>query len=283
MIVTQKSAGEIYTLADTNKPALIGLAVIALGVLLWAIFVAMDARFDKEAGTSDKVRTAEEDKFRISDIWKVLSNPRFLMIAILCVTFYCCVIRFKKFGVSILLPLFGVDLDIATVLLAMIPFFTILFTPLFGALVDKVGKATTWMIVGSALVLVSHLIITFAPQGVPFYAYIAIALLGIGYSLVPSAMWPSVPKIIPEKNLGTAYSLIYWVQNLGMWAVPIYIGHIFTKEITQAGNHVQEVTAAIHAEYIFILLGIIAIAVALMLFFSSRKHPELKLDEAVQK
>ena len=283
MIVTQKAAGEIYTLSDTNKPARIGLAVLAVGTILWAIFVAMDSKFDKEAGTSDKVNTAEEDKFRISDIWKVLSNPRFLMIAILCVTFYCCVIRFKKFGVSILLPLFGVDLDIATVLLAMIPFFTILFTPLFGALVDKVGKATTWMIVGSALVLVSHLIITFAPQGVPFYAYIAIALLGIGYSLVPSAMWPSVPKIIPEKNLGTAYSLIYWVQNLGMWAVPIYIGHIFTKEITQAGNHAQEITAAIHAEYIFILLGIIAIAVAMMLFFSSKKHPELKLDEAAQK
>ena len=94
-----------------------------------------------KTGETDKVETAEEDKFRISDIWKVLSNPRFLMIALLCVTFYCCVIRFKKFGVSILLPLFGVDLDIATVLLAMIPFFTILFTPLFGALVDKVGKA----------------------------------------------------------------------------------------------------------------------------------------------
>ena len=193
-------------------------------------------------------------------------------------TFYCCVIRFKTFGVSILLPLFGVDLDIATVLLAMIPFFTILFTPLFGALVDKVGKATTWMIVGSALVLASHLIITFAPQGVPFYAYIAIALLGIGYSLVPSAMWPSVPKIIPEKNLGTAYSLIYWVQNLGMWAVPIYVGRIFTREITEAGNHAQEVTAALHAEWVFIILGIVAIAVALLLFFSSRKHPELRLD-----
>ena len=99
MIVTQKSAGEIYTLADTNKPALIGLAVIASGVLLWAIFVAMDARFDRQTGETDKVETAEEDKFRISDIWKVLSNPRFLMIAVLCVTFYCCVIRFKKFGV----------------------------------------------------------------------------------------------------------------------------------------------------------------------------------------
>ena len=278
-IVAQKAVGEIYTLSETNQPALIGLAVLAVGAILWAIFVAMDTKFDKETGETDKVETAEEDKFRFSDIWKVLSNPRFLMIAILCVTFYCCVIRFKKFGVSILLPLFGVNLDIATVLLAMIPFFTILFTPLFGALVDKVGKATTWMVVGASLVLTSHLIISFAPQGVPAYAYIAIALLGIGYSLVPSAMWPSVPKIIPEKNLGTAYSLIYWVQNIGMWAVPIYVGKIFTKTITEAGNKAQEISAALKAEYVFILLGIIAIGVAIMLLRSSRKHPELGLDK----
>ena len=282
-IVRQKAVGEIYTLADTNQPALIGLAVLAVGAILWAIFVAMDARFDKETGETDKVETAEEDKFHISDIWKVLSNPRFLMIAILCVTFYCCVIRFKKFGVSILLPLFDVNLDIATVLLAMIPFFTILFTPLFGALVDKVGKATTWMVVGAGLVLASHLIITFAPQGVAMYAYISIALLGIGYSLVPSAMWPSVPKIVPEKNLGTAYSLIYWVQNLGMWAVPIYVGKIFTNTITEAGNKAQEISAAIKAEYVFILLGIIAIGVAIMLLRSSRKNPELGLDSPASK
>ena len=277
MIVKQKALGEMYTLAETNRPALIGLAVLAVGAILWAVFVAMDAKFDKQTGESDKVETAEEDKFRFSDIWRILSNPRFLMIAILCVTLYCCVIRFKKFGVSILLPLFGVDLDIATLLLAMIPFFTILFTPLFGALVDKVGKAPLWMIVGSGLVLVSHLIITFAPQGVPAYAYISIAMLGIGYSLVPSAMWPSVPKIVPEKNLGTAYSLIYWVQNMGMWAVPIYVGRIFARDITEVGNHAQEVTAAIHAEYVFIALGVVAIAVALMLFRSSKKHPELGL------
>ena len=281
MIVRQKPMGEIYTLAETNRPALIGLGVLAVGAILWAVFVAMDARFDKQTGETDTVETAEEDKFRISDIWKVLSNPRFLMIAILCVTFYCCVIRFKKFGVSILLPLFGVNLDIATVLLAMIPFFTILFTPLFGALVDKVGKATLWMIVGAGLVLASHLIITFAPQGVPAYAYIAIALLGIGYSLVPSAMWPSVPKIIPEKNLGTAYSLIYWVQNMGMWAVPIYIGKIFTDTITIPGDKAQEISAAIQAEHVFILLSIIAIAVAFLLKYSSKKHPELRLDQRV--
>jgi Na+/melibiose symporter-like transporter len=281
MIVTQKAAGEMYLLTDTNRPAMIGLAVLGIGAILWAVFVGLDARFDRQTGETDKVATAEEDKFRISDIWKVLTNPRFLMIAVLCVTFYCTVIRFKKFGVSILLPLFGVDLDIATVLLAMIPFFTILFTPLFGALVDKVGKATLWMIAGSAMVLVSHLIITFAPQGVPIYAYISIALLGIGYSLVPSAMWPSVPKIIPEKNLGTAYSLIYWVQNLGMWFVPKYVGRIFDREITIPADaasaaemkmrQAQEVSAALHAEYVFVFLGVVAVAVAVTMYLSRPK------------
>jgi sugar phosphate permease len=66
---------------------------------------------------------------------------------------------------------------------------------------------------------------------------------------------------------------------MGMWAVPIYIGKIFTREITETGNHIQEVSAAIHTEYIFILLGVVAIAVAVMLFVSSRKRPELGLDK----
>lgn len=96
-------------------------------------------------------------------------------------------------------------------------------------------------------------------------------MLGIGYSIVPSAMWPSVPKIVPENNLGTAYSLIYWVQNMGMWAVPIYVGRIFTREITETGNHTQEVSAALHAEYVFIFLGVVAMTVALMLYRTLRK------------
>lgn len=278
MIVAQKAAGEMYLLSDTNRPAILGLSLLLLGGILWAVFVAMDARFDKQAGLTDKKETAEEDKFRFSDIWKVLTNPRFLMIALLCVFFYCCVIRFKKFGTSILIPLFGMELETATWMLSMIPFFTIVFTPLFGALVDKVGRATLWMIAGSALVLASHLIITFAPQGNPTYGYIAIALLGTGYSLVPSAMWPSVPKIVPEKNLGTAFSLIYWIQNMGMMIVPIFIGKIFKNEITESGNRLQEISAAIHAEYIFIALGVIAITVAVLLLVSSRRHPELGLD-----
>ncbi|MGN0188493.1 MAG: hypothetical protein ACI395_03145 [Candidatus Cryptobacteroides sp.] len=108
-------------------------------------------------------------------------------------------------------------------------------------------------------------------------------MLGIGYSLVPSAMWPSVPKIVPEKNLGTAFSLIYWIQNMGMMIVPIFIGRIFKNTITESGNALQEVTAALHAEYIFVLLGLVAIAVAVLLSVSSRRHPELRLDAPAAK
>ena len=128
------------------------------------------------------------------------------------------------------------------------------------------------------MVLSAHLMMAFAPQGSAFWGYFAIAVLGIGYSLVPSAMWPSVPKIIPEKNLGTAYSLIYWIQNMGMLLVPIFVGKIFRDTVTEAGNAAQEISAAVSAELIFIALGTVAVIVSIMLRASSGRHPELELD-----
>ena len=272
VLVAQNEAG--YPLDVTNRPAFFGLCLLLLGSIVWAIFVAMDAKFDKQTGTTDKVETAEEDKFKFSDIFRVLANKHFILISLLCVFFYCCIISFKKFATAILIPRFGAENaaafeQTAAQMVSMIPFFTVVFTPLFGILVDKLGKATTWMVTGSVLVFAAHIIIAFAP-GEPIYGYIGIAILGVGYSLVPAAMWPSVPKIIPEKNLGTAYSLIYWIQNMGMLAVPIGVGYIL-KNFTG-------VEASVYAEYIFIGLGIVAITVSLLLFVSSKKNPQLKLD-----
>jgi MFS family permease len=250
----------------------VGLTLLFIGAILWAVFVAMDAKYDHQEGIrTQRGEVKEEDKFKFSDIWKVLSNPRFIMIALLCVFFYCCVISFKKFGTSIIIPRFGLDASRASVMISMIAFAPVLFTPLFGALVDKVGKATTWMITGAVLVFCAHMIICFAP-GLPFYGYLSIVFLGIGYSLVPSAMWPTVPKIIPEKNLGTAYSMIYWIQNMGMMLVPIFVGRIMTKYVG------DDIAAAVHSEYIFISLGVVAITVAVFLYFNSKQHPELKID-----
>ena len=273
VLVAQKAPGEIYTLSETARPAFLGLVLLLAGAVLWGVFVAMDARRDRLEGVVNaKGKIREEDKFKLSDITKILTNRRFILISLLCVFFYCCIISFKKFGTAIVIPRFGMDIESAKWTITMIPFFTVVFTPLFGALVDKIGKATRWMILGAVLVLVAHLVIGFAPQGVPFYGYLGIAILGVGYSLVPSAMWPSVPKIVPEKSLGTAYSLIYWIQNMGMLLVPIAVGAIFNSADDDSAG------AAVSAELIFIGLAVVAILVALALSRSSRLNPSLGLD-----
>lgn len=277
LVVAQEAnaAGIQYPFSETNKPAMLGLGLLLVGAIVWSIFVTLDAKLDKQTHSVEKKEVLEEDKFKFSDIFKVLSNKHFILISLLCVFFYCCIISFKKFATSILIPRFDIPIDAAKWMVSMIPFFTVVFTPLFGAFVDRKGKATIWMIIGSCLVLIAHLIIAFAPEGVAFYGYFAISLLGIGYSLVPAAMWPSVPKIIPEKNLGTAYSLIYWIQNMGMLLVPIFIGMVFTKY--------SGVVASVNAEYIFIGLGIVAVAVSLLLRNSSNKNPQLQIDEPNKK
>lgn len=278
MLVKAHDAGQLYTFSQTLRPALVGLGIMIVGLVLWSVFVTMDGRFDRQTGLTDKKETTEDEKFRFSDIFKILSNKNYILISLLCVFFYCCIISFKKFATSIVIPRFGLEEEPAAMMVSMIPFFTVVGTPLFGILVDKIGKATAWMITGSCLVLASHLLIAFAPEGVPAWGYFAISLLGVGYSLVPAAMWPSVPKIVPEKNLGTAYSLIYWIQNMGMMLVPIFVGGIFKRYVIDASSHAQQITAAVRAEYIFIGLGIVAVCVSLLLAASSKKNPHLELD-----
>lgn len=274
ILVSAKPAGCAYTLMETARPAFAGLILLLAGTVLWGFFVAMDARFDSMTGSTDKKETAEEDKFKFSDIFKVLGNKYFILSALLCVFFYCSIISFKKFATSILIPRFDIPVESASLMVSMIPFFTVIFAPLFGFLVDKSGKVTRWMIVGSILVLVAHLMIAFAPQGASAFGYTAIAMLGIGYSLVPAALWPTVSRIVPEKNLGTAYSLMYWIQNMGMMLVPVAVGFIFRNEVTMPGNALQEQSAALHAEFIFISLSVLAIAVSVIFAKLFKNEPD---------
>ena len=273
MLVKAKAEGEIYTLLETARPAFFGLALLLLGTVLWAVFVMMDARFDAQNGLTDRKERKEEDEFKFSDIFKVLSNKHFIMSALLCVFFYCSIISFKKFATSILIPRFDLPAESASLMVSLIPFSTVIFAPLFGSLVDKVGKGTRWMIAGSVLVFIAHIIIAFAPEGVSGFGYAGIAILGVGYSIVPAALWPTVSKIVPEKNLGTAYSLIYWIQNMGMLLVPIAVGFIFRN--TESGK-----LAALHSEYVFLALCVLAIVVSLLYARSSDRNPDLGLDKA---
>jgi len=121
MLIAEHTDGTIYELSETNRPALVGLALLMLGCVLWAAFVAADAKFDR--GNADGAACAEgqsgekaEDEFRFSDIFRILGNKRFLMIALLCVFFYCCIISFKKFATSILIPRFDIPSETAGVM-----------------------------------------------------------------------------------------------------------------------------------------------------------------------
>lgn len=110
-LVAEKGVVETYSLMETASPAFLGLILMLVGMVLWAIFVAMDARFDRQAGLKDTVETAEEDKFRFSDVVKLLKNKHFIVIALLCVFFYSSVVSFKKFASSILIPRFDVPVE----------------------------------------------------------------------------------------------------------------------------------------------------------------------------
>ncbi|MBO4434811.1 MAG: MFS transporter, partial [Bacteroidales bacterium] len=289
-LVSSAEPGHFYTLVETARPALFGMGLMAVGLILWAVFVAMDARRDRNEissraslGRDDNVvisseaeggveKSQDSERFRFRDVLGVLGNRNFWLLGLLCVLFYSSVVAFKKFAGAILVPRFGIPASAAGWMVSMLPFSTVIFAPLFGILVDKRGKGTRWMILGSVLALIAHLLLAFAPEGVPFWGYLAMAFLGFGYSLVPAALWPSVPKIVPEKVLGTTFALIYWVQNLGLlsfkWLAGVIL-HAFTgpseataTDVVASADPAQ--IGAFTVELMFSALCVASVVVALL-------------------
>ena len=295
--LVQQVSGHVYTLAETARPALVGVGLMALGLLLWAFFVALDARADKtgdgtvsSASLRDPVRAnapetapspavADDETFRFRDLLKVLGNRNFWLLGLLCVLFYSSIIAFKKFAGAILIPRFDIPAQAAGWMVSMLPFSTVVFAPLFGILVDKAGHGTRWMVLGAVLSLVAHALLAFAPAGVPFWGYLAMVFLGFGYSLVPAALWPSVPKIVPDKVLGTTFALIYWIQNLGLMSFKWVSGAILGTASAASGT---ALSGPVSVELMFTGLCVAALAVALLFARTSDKHPELHLDRANQ-
>jgi len=227
----------------------------------------MDRKLDNQMNVSSA--NEEEVPFKISDIGLIISNRGFWLIAALCVLFYSAVFPFYKYGPDLMVNKFGVSEDWAGLLPSLVPFGTMILTPFFGSLYDKKGKGATIMIIGSFLLIVVHTIfyIPFITSVVA--AFFNVIVLGIAFSLVPSAMWPSVPKIIPDKQLGSAYALIFWVQNFGLWGIPLLVGIVLDKTnpgIAAAKKAGEDVSYNYSATWlIFVALTIVALLVSLWL------------------
>jgi len=205
------------------SPILISAIVILIGLILFIIYSAMDLKLDKEIGA---VKEEQEEEFRISDLKYIIKNPGFWYIALLCVLFYSAVFPFYKYGPDLMVNKYGVDPSQAGDIPGWLPIGTILLTPVFGMFYDRKGKGASIMILGAVLLIGVHILYYLPSLSEVSVAYIAVIFLGIAFSLVPSAMWPSVPKIVEERYLGSAYALIFYIQNIGLMGIPILVGNV---------------------------------------------------------
>ncbi len=258
-------------------PILAGLLLLTLGLVAFVFYTAMDRKLDASEPVVEK-GASDADAFRLSDIGGILSNKGFWYIAILCALFYSGVFPFLKYASDLMVQKFHVPETLSGIIPGLLPFGTMLLTPIFGGIYDRKGKGATIMIIGSGLIIFVHALFTIPGLDNWLLAVFAMLLLGVGFSLVPSAMWPSVPKLIPERQLGTAYSLIFFIQNLvALMGVPLLIGAVLDSYCITGKETVQKTIdgvvqnlEVVHYDYtlpmaIFMGCGVLALVFALLL------------------
>lgn len=213
-----------------SMPILVGAIILAIALALFIAYCFMHRDLNRKLSAfrhkkADGLQNLD-DGFHLRDISQVLRNPGFWLIALVCVFFYSSLRPFMKFATDLMVNKYGVTETTAGWIVAVIPYGTIVLTPLFGALYDRWGKGITLIFVGCSILTLCHIVLALPMIHDTWFAIVAMILIGISFSLVPSALWPSVPKIVPIKYLGSAYSIIYYIQNIGLALVPMLIGKV---------------------------------------------------------
>lgn len=209
-----------------GAPVLLGVVLLIIGFISYMVYGIMDRRLD---ASETKAEADFEEPFRLSDIKLILKNKGFWYISMLCLLFYSAVFPFLKYATDLMVQKYHVALALAGIIPGLLPFGNIFMTPVFGRMVDRKGKAASIMFLGSAMLIGVHFLFAIPLLSHWLVAFMLMIVLGVAFSLVPSAMWPSVPKLIPEKQLGTAYALIFYIQNWGLMGVPLLIGWILDR------------------------------------------------------
>ena len=239
---------------SVTAPILFALGVMIMGVISFIMFSILDVKLDKSEGVEETV-TDPDDEFKVKDILLIIGNLGFWYIAILCVLFYSAVFPFLFYATDLMINKYNVDPYWAGTIPGLLPFGTIFLTPIFGGIYDKYGKGATIMMVGSLILIFVHGILALPFLTTWWVAAVMVIVLGVGFSLVPSAMWPSVPKIIPEKQLGTAYAVIFWIQNIGLMLVPLMLGIVLNTTNPDVSPNKTVVRASIKKAFTEVLVS----------------------------
>ena len=272
-------------LGSVQAPVGFCTVLLLIGLINFIVFTFMDKKFDGqlvEVGLKSEEPSAE-DEFHIKDLGKIFSSLNFWVVALLCVLYYSAIFPFQRYGANMLqCNLDGIPAATAANIFRWFPIGAAAITPFLGSYLDHKGKGATMLIWGALLLIVCHLVFAFAlpATGSRLLAYVTIVVLGVSFSLVPAALWPSVPKIIDEKILGSAYCLIFWVQNIGLCLVPSLIGSVLAS--SNANNPAVLAAKAAGAEFIpydytipliiFAGFGVLAFIIALYLKALDKKR-----------
>ena len=238
--------------------------LLLVGLINFTVFSVMDTRLDRQlvaAGEATEEKSPE-DEFHIKDLGKIFSSKMFWLVALLCVLYYSAIFPFQRYAPNFLEVTLDIDANTASRLFSCFPILAMVLTPVLGIFLDHKGKGASMLMVGAIIMIVCHLNFAFLLPVFPYkwFAVLLIVVLGVSFSLVPAALWPSVPKIIDEKILGSAYCLIFWVQNIGLCLVPLLIGLV----LNATGGYLVPMI-------IFSSFGVLAFLFSLMLKVEDHK------------
>lgn len=267
------------SMQDISYSVLFGAIALCVGLLFYLVYCVLDKKEDSSVSATS-LSSDDEEGFRMTDLKLIFTNKGFWLVTLLCLMFYAGVFPFLKFATKLMIFKYHVPESFAGLIPALLPFGTILLTPVFGTLYDRIGRGATLMIIGSVMLTVVHVLFALPLMNVWWFAVIVMIVLGIAFSLVPSAMWPSVPKIIPMKQLGSAYAIIFYIQNIGLSMVPLLIGWVINDfaAIKNSSGAIVDYDYTIPM-CIFAVFGLVAIFIAFLLRKEDKKR-HYGLEEA---
>lgn len=212
---------------SVSRPVAFSVLLMLIGLISFIVYAFLDKKLEVQMGESGEEK---DDPFKISDLKYIFTSKVFWIVALLCVLYYSAIFPFQKYAVNMLQCNLGYSAETSGMIFAVFPLGAAAITPFLGNFLDRKGKGATMLILGACLMIVCHLSFAFL---VPMtqsavLTIVSIVLLGISFSLVPAALWPSVPKLVDNRLLGSAYAVIFWIQNIGLYAFPMIIGSVLT-------------------------------------------------------
>ena len=240
---------------NVEAPILFCVVLLLIGLINFIVFSVMDSKLDRQKGIVDGGEASEE--FKVSDLGKIFSSKMFWLVALLCVLYYSAIFPFQRYATNFLEVTLQIPAAEAADLFRWFPILAMVLTPFLGGFLDTKGKGATMLMLGAIIMIVCHLSFAFLLPMFPnkWFALLLIVVLGVSFSLVPAALWPSVPKII-----GSAYSLIFWIQNIGLCLVPLLIGVV----LKSTGGYVAPMC-------IFASFGVLAFIMSFFLKVEDKK------------